>query len=286
MTYLWRGSVSSRRLMGLVALALTPFATGAWWFGSDTNTTSGQSSPYMVYVGRISTETTCNSSYNNFQGAENAGVSISEIYAYGDLGGPGTLRGNSAYAYGQQQADELKACYASVPNGGLTMFADIESGNPGWTACNTTCYSNDHSANSLWQANVNVISGFYAEMAVDMPNVSPGIYTSRGFFDSYTPFQNWPANSFVWWATSQCPGYITQPSSLMSPSYYESDLVNWHNLNEGSPAQCLGGGQGLSMWQDYISTADYDLTPQQNGTVCGPVYCGGYFTTGWGDGTI
>ncbi len=287
-----RRARTTRRLVALVVAPLVALATGGWWWGGDTNSNppSQSGTRVQVYVGEVGygDTSTCNEAYFNNGSAQdvvNNNGSDSNVYAYWYLSGPASegLYGNAAYSLGVRQAIDLYGCWASKGNSdGLTLFGDVES--------NSTWWLNATYGSANWQANVNVVSGFAAEMKA-LAGTLGGIYTSLSFLDEYMTGQNWPSQYFVWWGVSGCPQSGGQPGTLQSLTWYETAMTGWHNANESG--SCLGGAQGVSMWQYWTtSTQDFDLTPQE-----GPPYectynyqdhevCGGYFIPGWGDGTI
>jgi hypothetical protein len=288
----------------LVLIAAVLVLTEAWYTGGDTNSTppSQPGTREQFYAGELGYNNTgaCHTTDFKITSAKdvnNNNGTYDNVFTYWYLEGPDPFgfTGTQAYELGENQAIDLFNCWKdthgqapkALYSDGLTLFADAEKGQ-GWYSgpFNCHCESTAH-----WQANVNVISGFAAEAASLMGagnHQVAGIYEALSVLSTFQPGQSWPSDYFIWYAAGGCTAAGGQPVSLQSLTWYESAMVKWHTLNK--KGSCLGGAQGVSLWQYHI-TPDYDLTPQQGVTGCfkgstGADRCGGAFDYGWGDGTI
>lgn len=123
---------------GATAAGLVPMealAATVYW-GTDTNTpAAGHGFPQQYYLGHLGGETTPSCANFNVAAARAAGND--HTYMYWDLGGSRGRTLAQAYAYGRAQARAAIAAWHSGCNSqyvsGLTVFADLESGNPGWS---------------------------------------------------------------------------------------------------------------------------------------------------------
>ncbi len=215
----------------------------SWGFGSDTNATgtfpcSGTYEAF--YIGRLGGETTAGGGGFNTTLAEQLGATLTS--SFWDVAGPDSpLKPSSdtPTQWGVAQANAYIAAWESNGLvGGTTLFADIESGNGGWTKGN-------------YGPNQAVLHAFLQTLSA---NYVPGVYISTtlwgDYFGTYTstvPFVLWL------WGTP-----CTATTCAEAESQFNS---NYANLSLG--------GYKVMIWQYVIgppngcvnATQDLDITP-------------------------
>lgn len=218
-----------------------------FYYGLDTN--SGGPFPCAgngphYYIGRLGGGTTYSTSGFDVSTAQAVGCAYT--FAYWDLVGPGqTPSGSTPYQWGQQQAQAfINAWNNTSGNGqyvcGATLFADIESGNPGWGTNLTD--------------NQQVLEGFLSYVNGYAP-FDAGIYISTSNWDTYFGSGYASSQPFVFWlAGADCTLSL-------------SDCTGAQNEFNSSIMNITRGGYRVMIWQ-YLAdvagcsvTQDYDITP-------------------------
>ncbi len=291
--------VRAARPKTLVALLLpltcayflqVPGAYGnTYFFGTDTNShlsaEPGTSSSY--YEGQIGGVGRCNSiSGSNWTYNDSLAVPQGARFGYWDIAGPGQAGPNGptaldAFGYGYQEGQNAYNCQVnwafSQYDGqsvlsGLTVFADIESGNGNW-------YLPSGSYGNL-QVTLNdyTLLGFLEAIGKDT-HVSPGLYISESFMNGFMPSLSFPNPSDpnypygdpyvlpAWYAAG--PGgcaYASSPGTLQSASYYEGQFLNFYTASRNG--QCTAKNiymqefQACTACSGYGGFNDIDVTAQ------------------------
>jgi hypothetical protein len=268
-------------------LIVVVMASGAWSYGGDSNTPGAQPGASTThYIGKIeeAANAPCTTVFS-VAGANAAG--FSNTYGYDFLHGTGSRRGDAAYGWGVSQAQAAYNCWWGITPGGfanyvgaLTLFGDIEACDVGGCRNGASDWfyasSADHSVGSVWQANVNIVSGFVNTINQLMYN--GGIYLSPSFGSLLFNNWGWATHWFPLWFVGSGCGATTEGSASHAPGFYwENQLVNLHNANLAGNCQVLG--QEAIVWQYVSGAQDYDLTAIMNYGVCvnksstGGLYC-------------
>jgi len=253
---------------GATAAGLMPLeaAAATVYWGTDTNTpAAGNGLPQQFYLGHLGAQTT--SDCTNFNVAAARAAGNDRTYMYWDLGGAGGRTHAEAYAYGRAQARAAIAawhhgCHSQYVSG-LAVFADLESGDPGW--------SGDPGANRR------LVDGWLDYFHTYSPGRSarlrPGIYVSPAFWDQQLGSSFRASRHFVLWvwgcqtctkSKAQVPGAI------------------------GRIERNVLGGSRVALWQWHIGTCgggDYDATTQRPDDLHAVPASSTYVCTGCGAGS-
>jgi len=219
----------------------TPALASTVYWGTDTSCERPTGTPPgNFYAGKTGGGTSQSGAIFNTSAANLAGPA--STYMYWDLEGPGVGHSGTDYQWGQAQADAAANAWSTGPFstyvGGMTVFADIEAGNPGWG-------SNEGN-------NQQVLQGWLDEC--HYWGFTNGVYISPGNWSSFFGTTWRPTRNFVLWVTgcrtNYGPWWSSNPCALSS-SQTESIVINgW-----GSAPQyvVLGGSQSI-LWQYWIGT--------------------------------
>lgn len=225
------------------AVGLSPVEAAAaprvYW-GTDTNTAAkGNGFPQDFYIGRLGGE--LSQICSNFNAAAARAAGNDRTYMYWDLAGAGTRSNADAYAFGRAQA---KAAVQAWHNGcnsqyvsGLTVFADMEGGNPGWSGRQS--------------ANRRVVDGWLNYFATYVPvrsaRLRGGLYVGPDFwsqqigngFRASRPFVLW-----IWGCQTDTKTQAQVPATLR--------MLERNTL----------GGSKVALWQWSTQGHDFDATSE------------------------
>ncbi len=226
----------------------------AWW-GTDSSTQTCCAMPQNFYIGRLGygAEPLGDSNFFNVNAAQSAGRG--HTYGYWGLVGPDIRpTGVDPYVWGELQADNAwNACQHGSHAylvGGLTVFADVETGFGGWTSGNNG-------------PNQDVLTGFLDRLfAITPPAVWPGLYISPYFWTGFFGQSFRPTTDFVLWVTGcdTCGGDICNPCD-----YSCNTLTTVRNRLTSTVGNVTLGGRKTVLWQYWLSDCgcgDFDVLTQ------------------------
>lgn len=234
-----------------------------WYYGLDTGSgppfpsCSGAESE-TFYIGRIGGGLGPGDwTYWNSTTATDA----TRAFAFWDLEGGGSIpSGSTATEFGKDQADAFLTAWAGTPAvDGWTFFADIESGNPGW------------STGTLTQ-NQEILQGFLSEiinasgptLALGEPGTA-GVYISLDNWNTYFGSSYTSSNPFVLWVAGT-------GSNCYTCSQAQSEWSTW--------AKPMGGYAPM-IWQYLVTLTSCEGVNPYNQDADISMYGGFYINNMW-----
>lgn len=231
--------------------------TGNYW-GTDSSTQSCCGLPQDFYIGQIGHGISTANVIFNTTAANAAGYAAT--YSYWTVEGPGSPNrpaGITDYAWGQKQG---LAAFNEWANGaiglnycgGATIFADVESGNYGWTNYN-------------YVPNQQVLKGWLDQVASNVPHV--GLYTNPTDWTNICG-QSYRLNrSVVLWVTGcmTCASSISCKPCNTTCSTTRCQVNNLLSSGTNPVSAIVIGGSQAVLWQYYIDSCgcgDFDVSLQ------------------------
>ncbi|GEM_PF-708209 len=248
-------AISARSLIGIKSANAMPMPnnlqTGVnGYFGVDSctapDTATAQSMPLQFYIAELGGT---NNSVGCFNPDTAAMVGDQYTHGYWGLCGPNLATSTTPFAYGQQQAQAAVTAWHNTQGiGGLTLFADVESGFGGWGDGAT---QKDMAA---------VLDGFLTGVANEQ--FVPGVYINAASRDAWFPDSYVPAVPFVYWvAGGQYAGMMCPPCAPDCDT-----LTPVYNAWNAAMQQETFAGQGAVIWQYWLSQfgcgGDFNYSPQ------------------------
>lgn len=260
-------------------LASANDSPSGFWYGADgtgpgpngTSIASPCTGAYGFYAGRVNT---ANDGYmkisyaNQAQTNANNGRGVGEM-AYGDLDGPTAYSGfngstSEATYWGEEQANAFGNSWdGDMDSYGLEepsyplVFADMESGNPGWlTSANSGTYSN-------WQTlNRDVFNGFWSQIQTwtipDGVEMEAAYYSGPEFYDTYMPSQSM-ASTWQWEASWAYSGSISSGDCALNGFTAPDGFSPQSIFGQSTGSACFGFWQ----WANTNSgNSDWDQVDQ------------------------
>lgn len=238
--------VAAGLTLSLPELLAGPVRADSSFWGTDTNSATCCGLPQDLYLGPLGGGTSTGNTDNFNTGAAQAAGSNS-TYAYWDVWGPKASPYNP-YLWGAAQGQVAADEWQNNPNasyvGGMTIFGDIEPGNPGWDS--------DQSSNQA------VLHGFLDEL--QSAGFTPGIYISPANWQNFFGGTYAPPQTFVLWITGDQTCTID-----CAPCASCTDTMSQVEILLPTISQISLGGSAAVVWQYWISDCgcgDFNATLQ------------------------